>query len=88
MENINDKISEITKSSLLLAPSLINYLQKFSDDYSKKLVLVFCSFLEHKDFYKMSNDYTETKQDDCINSRSLWDFNTKCILLEVIYPAL
>lgn len=88
MENINDKISEITKSSLLLAPSLINYLQKFSDDYSKKLVMIFRSFLEHRDFYKMSNDYAETTPGDGINSRSRWDLNTKCILLEVIYPAL
>lgn len=88
MENINDKISEITTISLSLTPSLINHLQKFNDDYSKKLVIVFQSFLDHKDFYKMRKEYSEARPSEGVNSRNLWNFNTKCILLEVIYPAL
>lgn len=80
-------IDELTKQSLLLTPMLIKKLLKFSDDYSKRLVSVFTSFMEHKDFDKMHRDYAEIKSNDNILSRNRWDFNTRCNLLEVIYPA-
>lgn len=81
------QIDELTKQSLLLTPSLIRKLMRFSDDYSKKLVAVFNSFIEHKDFEKMHKDYAKTKSNDNILFRNRWDFNTRCNLLEVIYPA-
>lgn len=80
-------IDELTKQSLLLTPSLIKKLLQFSDDYSKKLVSVFSSFMEHKDFEKMHKDYSETKSNDKTLSRNRWNFDTRCNLLEVIYPA-
>ena len=77
----------VTKNSLLLVRSLIKQLMKFNDDYSKNLIHLFNCFESHKDFEKMRNLFEATVPNDDLKFHKRWDFKTRCLLLEVIYPA-
>lgn len=71
-----------------LITSLIRKLMTFNDEYSRKLVKVFSSYLETMDFVQMQKEYLEARPQDNINSRNRWTAEIRCLILEVIYPAI
>lgn len=85
-ENSNG-LNGATDNTFLLIQSLVKKLLNFKDGYSKKLIDIFNSFAEHKDYLQLHKSFSEVSADDNIKFHNRWDLNTRCLLLEVIYPA-
>lgn len=79
-------LDEKTKVSLHYLPGLIKVLGRYDDEYSKKLLTVFCSYQEHKNFDQMSAELQNINPDDKMHFLNVWDLETRLDFLECTYP--
>lgn len=79
-------LDENTKVSLHYLPDLIKDLTCYDDEYSKKLLTVFCNYQDHKDFDKMSAEIQDVKPDDKRHFLNIWHLNTRLSFLECTLP--
>lgn len=86
LDVLPDDLDEVTKQSLTDTPELIKYLQRYEDEYSKELLKIFVSYLEHKDYNRMYKEYDKTDPKDNIMFYNRWDINTRMVLSEVTIP--
>lgn len=79
-------LDEKTKVSLHYLPGLIKNLGRYDDEYSKKLLTVFCNYQDHKDFDKMSAEVGNINPDDKMHFLNVWDLETRLNFSECTYP--